>query len=184
TTVGLATTADLSITNAASPSPVVAGSNITYAVVVKNSGAATATTVVFSEPIPANTTFVSATPPAGWTCSVVTGTLSCSTPTLAPGATVSFSVVLKVTAGTAAGTVITDVASVDSSTTDPNPNNNSATANDVVATATQSDISVTSSANPNPVTDNNNITYAQVVMNSGPAASGTVTFTDTIPANT
>src|SRR5262249_34146420 len=90
----------------------------------------------------------------------------------------------KVTAGTAAGTVITDVASVDSSTTDPNPNNNSATANDVVATATQSDISLTSSANPNPVTDNNNITYAQIVINRGPAAPRTVTFTDTIPANT
>src|SRR5262249_31903959 len=61
---------------------------------------------------------------------------------------------------------------------------NSATATVVVATAGQADISVTSAASPNPVTDNNNITYTQVVTNSGPAASGTVTFSDSIPANT
>ena len=185
TTVGLATTADLSITNVPSPNPVIAGNNITYTVVVKNNGAAAASTVAFSEAIPANTTFVSATPTpsSGWTCSVVTGTLTCSNATLASGASVSFAVVLTVNAGTAAGTVITDVANVTATTTDSNPNNNSATATDVVATAGQSDLSVTSTANPaNVVSDGNNITYTQTVANNGPAASGLATFTDTIPA--
>jgi uncharacterized repeat protein (TIGR01451 family) len=186
TTVGLSTTADLSITNTASPNPVIAGNNITYTVVVKNNGAATAGTVAFSEAIPANTTFVSATPSpaAGWTCSVVSGTLTCSNPTVASGASTTFTVVLQVTAGTASGTSITDTADVSSTTTDPNPNNNSATATVVVATAGQADLSVTSSAAPNPVTDGNNITYTQSVTNSGPAASGLATFTDAIPSGT
>ncbi|HEY2544771.1 MAG TPA: hypothetical protein VGI46_01775, partial [Candidatus Acidoferrum sp.] len=184
TTVGLSTTADLSITNTNAPNPVIAGNNITYAVVVTNNGAATASTVAFSEAIPANTTYVSATPsPAtGWTCSVVSGTLTCSNATLASGASTTFAVVLTVNSSTASGTVITDTANVSSTTTDPNPNNNSATATDVVATAGQADLSVTSAASPNPVTDGNNITYAQVVTNNGPAASGTATFTDTVPA--
>ncbi|MGC1616368.1 MAG: C25 family cysteine peptidase [Candidatus Acidiferrum sp.] len=186
TTVGLATTADLSITNTAAPNPVIAGNNITYTVVVKNNGAAAATSVALSEAIPANTTYVSATPsPAtGWTCGVAGGTLTCSNPTVASGASTTFAVVVNVNAGTASGTFITDTANVSSATTDPNPNNNSATATVVVATAGQSDLSVTSFAAPNPVTDGNNITYTQTVANSGPAASGTATFTDTIPTGT
>ena len=186
TTVGSSTTADLSITNTATPNPVIAGNNITYTVVVKNNGAATAGTVAFSEAIPANTTFVSATPipSSGWSCSVLSGTLTCSNATLASGASTSFAVVLQVTAGTPSGTVITDTANVSSTTTDPNPNNNAATATVVVATAGQADLSVTSSATPNPVTGGNNITYTQTVTNNGPAASGTATFTDVIPTGT
>jgi uncharacterized repeat protein (TIGR01451 family) len=186
TTVGLSTTADLSITNIDTPNPVIAGNNITYTVVVKNNGATAASTVAFSEAIPANTTFVSATPsPAtGWSCAVVSGTLTCSNATLASGASATFTVVLTVNSGTASGTVITDTANVSSNTTDPNPNNNSATATDVVATSGQADLSVTSSASPNPVTDNNNITYTQAVTNNGPSASGAATFTDSIPTGT
>ncbi len=186
TTVGLSTTADLSITNANTPNPVIAGNNITYTVVVTNNGAAAASTVAFSEAIPANTTFVSATPsPAtGWTCSAVSGTLTCSNATLAAGASATFTVVVTVASGTASGTVITDTANVSSTTTDPNPNNNSATVTDVVATATQADLSVASAEAPNPVTDGNNITYTQGVTNNGPAASGTATFTDAIPTGT
>jgi uncharacterized repeat protein (TIGR01451 family) len=179
----LSTTADLSITNTDSPNPVIAGNNITYTVVVKNNGAAAASTVAFSEAIPANTTFVSATPSptTGWTCSVVVGTLTCSNATLASGSSATFAVVLTVNSGTASGTVITDTANVSSTTTDPNPNNNSATATDVVATSGQADLSVASSASPNPVSDGNNITYTQTVTNNGPSASGTATFTDSIP---
>ncbi len=186
TSVGLATTADLSITNTASPNPVIAGNNITYTVVVRNNGAAAASTVAFSETIPVNTTFVSATPSpaAGWTCSVVSGTLTCSNPTLASAASTTFTVVLKVTAGTASGTSIAVTADVSSTTTDPNLANNEAIATVLVAAAGQADLSITSSATPNPVTDGNNITYTQSVTNSGPSASGVATFTDAIPAGT
>jgi uncharacterized repeat protein (TIGR01451 family) len=186
TTVGSATTADLSITNSATPNPVLAGANITYTVVVKNNGVATATNASFSEAIPANTTFVSATPvpAAGWTCSVTAGTLTCGNVTLAANASATFTVVVTVAAGTPSGTVITDTANASATTPDPNPNNNSATVTVVVATAGQADMAVTSSATPNPVTSGNNITYTQTATNNGPAAAAGAKFVDTIPANT
>jgi len=183
--VGSATTADLSITNSATPNPVLAGNNLTYTVVVKNSGAGAATGVTFSEAIPTNTTFVSDTPvPGGWGCSVAAGTLTCANPTLAAGASATFTVVVNVTTGTASGTVITDTANVSATTPDSNPNNNSATTTVVVATAGQADMSVTSSASPNPVSDGNNITYTQTATNNGPAVATGATFTDVIPTHT
>ncbi len=187
-TVGSATMADLSITNSATPNPVLAGANITYTVVVKNNGVAAATNVSFTEATPTNTTFVSVSPVAGWTCVTpavgATGTVTCSNPILAANAPATFTVVVNVNAGTVSGTVITDTVDVSATTPDPNPNNNSATATVVVATAGQADMSVTSSASPNPVTDGNNITYVQTATNNGPAIAAGATFTDTLPANT
>lgn len=201
TTVALAGTADLALTNVAlsdsnSTTIVVPtnlptyNGNITYTQTVTNNGPSAASNVVLTEAIPTNSTFVSATPSpaAGWTCNVVSGTLTCSANTgvlLNAGASETFTVVVNVASGVTAGTTITDTAQVSSTTTDPNPNNNSATTVLTVATAGQSDLSVTSTASPNPITDGNNITYTQFVTNNGPVAtSGTATFTDAIPAGT
>ena len=68
----------------------------------------------------------------------------------------SFPVVVKVTAGTAAGTAVNDTATVSSSTSDPNSANNSATAADVVALATQADLVTTNSAVPTSVASGSN----------------------------
>jgi uncharacterized repeat protein (TIGR01451 family) len=183
TSVSLASMSDDAVTNSASPNPVIAGNNITYTQVVTNNGPAASPNVTLTESLPANTAFVSASGPAGWTCSGTT-TITCSAATLASGTNATITVVVKVIAGTAAGTVISDVVSVASDVEDPNTGNNTATANVTVATAGQSDLAITSSASPNPVSDSNNITYTQSVINNGPAASGIATFTDAIPANT
>lgn len=185
TIVGAANTADLAITNAASPNPVIAGNNITYTVVVTNNGPGSASTVVFSEAIPANTALVSVTPTSGtsgWTCTP--GAISCTIPTFAAGASTTFTVIVTVGATTPSGTVITDTANVSSATTDPNPSNNVATVTVVVATAGQADLAVTKTGTPNPVLAGNKITYTVVVTNNGPATATTVTLTDTIPGNT
>jgi uncharacterized repeat protein (TIGR01451 family) len=175
---------DLAVTNSGSPSPVAAGSTITYMQVVTNSGPSNCTTATFTEAIPVSTTFSSLSPvPAGWTCTT-TGSISCTNPSVAPGSTSTFPVVVTVTAGTAAGTIITDTATVASATHDTNPSNNSATVTIGVAGAGQADLSVTNSASPNPVTAGSNITYAQTVTNGGPASASTVTLTETLPANT
>ncbi len=61
-------------TNSASPSPVNAGSNITYTQKISNlSGNPTTQPLTVWQAIPANTTFVSMTPPAGWACAAATG---------------------------------------------------------------------------------------------------------------
>ena len=56
--------ADLSMTNAASPNPVAAGSNITYTQVVTNNGPSAADNAALVESDSANTTFVSIAAPA------------------------------------------------------------------------------------------------------------------------
>jgi uncharacterized repeat protein (TIGR01451 family) len=189
-TVYVADSADLSVTNVASPVPVQAGNNITYTQVVTNAGPSAATNASFTETTPPNTTFVSLTPiPTGWSCTLPTagsaGTITCTNPSFAAG-TASFPVIVKVTAGTAAGTAVNDTATISSSTTDPNTANNAATANDVVALATQADLVTTNVAAPTSVAPGANVTYAQSVTNDGPAATttGTATLTQTTPPNT
>ena len=138
----------------ASPVPVLAGANISYTQVVTNGGPSTATAARFTETTPPNTTFVQsiAAPAADGLASLpiagTTGTITCTNPSFAARNS-QFPVVVKVNAGTAAGTAINDIATVNSSTTDPNPANNSAIAADVVATATQADLITTNSAAAN-----------------------------------
>ena len=189
TTVSVATSADLILSNVASAPTVAAGSTVTMVGSVFNQGPAAAGSTSFIENIPANTTFASLAPPAGWNCNPLppaggTGTITCTIAALAVGGSATFSVVLNVPAGTAAGTVITAPATVSSVTPDANPTNNDATATTVVATAGQADLAVFTAATPNPVTQGNNITYTQSVTNNGPATETNATFKDTIPANT
>ena len=60
--------ADLAVTNTASPDPVTAGNNITYTQVLTNNGPSAADNATIVEAVPANTTFVSFTAPSGWNC--------------------------------------------------------------------------------------------------------------------
>jgi uncharacterized repeat protein (TIGR01451 family) len=186
TIVGAATTSDLSVTNTATPNPVQAGNNITYTVVVASNGPSAASTVAFTETIPANTTLVSATATSGtsgWTCAV--GSISCTIPTFAVGSSTTFTVIVNVNAATASGTVISDTATLSSTTTDSDPSNNVAIATVVVATSGQADLAVGMTGTPNPVLAGNNITYSILVSNNGPAnVPGTVTLTDTLPPST
>ncbi len=189
TSVQVADSADLSVTNSASPVPVIAANNITYTQVVTNAGPSAATSASFTENTPPNTTFVSLTPiPGGWSCILPAvgsaGTITCTNPSFAAG-TASFPVVVKVTAGTAAGTGINDTATITSSTTDPNLANNTAAAADVVALATQADLVTTNSVSPGSVAAGSNVTYTQSVTNDGPAvAAAGATFTQATPPNT
>ena len=68
------------------------GDPITYTMVVENTGVGTATNVVVSDPVPANTVFASCS--GGTSCSAAAGTVTWNVGTLVPGATatVSFTV--------------------------------------------------------------------------------------------
>jgi uncharacterized repeat protein (TIGR01451 family) len=181
--VPVSDSADLSLTNTPSPVPVQAGNNITYTQVVTNNGPSAATTVSLTDALPANTTSVSLTGPAGWVCTLAT--LTCTDTSLAPVAPATITYIVKVTAGTAAGTAINETASVTSAVTDPNLTNNIATAADVVATATQSDLIATNSPSVTSVAAGSNVTYTQSVTNDGPAVTTAgMTFTQVTPPNT
>jgi uncharacterized repeat protein (TIGR01451 family) len=182
-------TADLSVTNTAAPNPVAAGSNITYTQVVTDNGPSAADNATLVEAVPANTTFVSIAAPAGWTCNTPavggTGNVMCTTLSMAGSTAANFSMVVKVNAGTANGTVITGTATVSSSVSDPNSTNNTATASTVVGTTPLAELTVTNAASPNPVVVGNNLTFTQVVTNTGSvAATGPATFNEPTPLNT
>jgi len=110
-----------------------AGFPITYTITVTNSGPSAADSVVLSDTVPSNTTFVSFTQNTGPTfaCSTPsvggTGTVSCSVASLAAGVTATFTLVVNVNADVVEGTTITNTASVSSTTSDPSQANNSST---------------------------------------------------------
>src|SRR6185369_1172715 len=96
--------------------PVITSNNITYTINFTNNGPDSAYNVKVSDAIPANTTFVSATAPAGWarTDSVAvggTGTIVFEKSPAGPvpnGATAQFQIVVQVGANTTGGTIITN----------------------------------------------------------------------------
>ena len=180
---------DLSVFASGTPNPVSQGNNITYTQTVTNNGPIAETNATFKVTIPANTTLVSFTPPANWTCNSIavggTGTFICTLnggQTIASGASVNFPMAVNVNPATPSGTIITDTPSVSSTIGDPNAANNSATVNITVASPTQSDVSITKTAAPEPVNQGTNLVYSLMVTNGGPAVAQGVTVTDVIPA--
>src|SRR5204862_3051565 len=123
---------------------------------VTNNGPSAAASVSLTDALPANTTAVSLAGPVGWTCTLATFT--CTNPSLAPATAATITFVVKVIAGTAAGTAINETVNVSTTTTDPVLTNNSAPASDVVATATQADLFMTNSASPTSVAAGGNVT--------------------------
>lgn len=111
--------ADLLVTKIAAPSPVGAGSNLTYTVIVTNRGPNTATSVILTDFLPINTTFVSAS-----NCGQAGGVVTCNLGTIVKGAKVTRTIV--VTPNDAG--ILTNVATVAANEDDPVPGNNTATA--------------------------------------------------------
>ena len=180
--------ADISVTNAGTPPVVTPGGTITYTQSVTNNGPQDAVSVVFSEAVPANTTFTTGSTPAGWTCTVppagMAGNITCTDPSLANGATANFTVVVTVSAAAANGTQILDTVNATSGTNDPNLANNTASVLTTVAAAGTANIAVVKTASPNPVLAGSKITYTIVVTNNGPSAASTLVLNDAIPTNT
>lgn len=184
-TTTVAAAADLAVTKADGPDPVTAGNNLSYTITVANAGPSNAATAALSDTLPAGTTFVSLASAAGWTCTTPPvgsgGTVSCTNPSVAPGNSV-FTLIVKVDASVAAGTVLSNTATASAATTDPNPGNESGTATTTVAAS--ADLGVTKVDTPDPVTVGNNITYTITVANTGPSNAATVSLTDPLPAGT
>jgi uncharacterized repeat protein (TIGR01451 family) len=123
--------ADVSIAKSGpAPPTVAANTNITYTMVVRNTGPSAAAGVTVTDILPAGTTFVSATSP----CSSSLGTVTCSLGTMASGGSTTITLVL--TSPNSTGS-FDNTATVGSTTPDPNTANNRATYT-VTATAAAS----------------------------------------------
>jgi len=168
--------ADLAITLTDTPDPTSPGSTVTYTLNVVNNGSITANLVAVTDTLPAGTTFLSASG-TGWLCSLSSGIVICTRPTLAVGSAPA--IVLRLTAPNIS-TTLTNSASVGSATVDPIPANNSATTTTTLVS--DADLSLAITDTPDPAGMNDNVTYALQVTNLGPSPATTVTLTNTLPA--
>ena len=136
---GTGQSADLALSAVGSENPVPVGTNLTYTLAITNSGPSGVTDAAVYDSLPPGATFVSASSsPGAWTLSngVVIATLG----SLASGSTGAVSITVR-SPGPA---VLTNVALVTSSATDPNLVNNSSTLITAVQFAIAPGLTVTS----------------------------------------
>ena len=176
--------ADISLSKSDSPDPVVAGTQLTYVISVANAGPSAAPNVFVTDSLPAQVSFVSATPSAGSCQSgVVPGDpskpLKCNLGTLADGGSASITVVVKVNSDVPVGTRLVNNAEVASGVPDPDNSDNVWTATTDVVTSADLQITKTSdSATYKPSTQ---VKYSITVVNNGPSKAIHVVVTDNLP---
>ena len=170
------TVADLGVTIDDDFDPVVLGSDITYTITVDNAGPSDAQNVTADAALPAGLVFVSADPACGFAAGVVT----CSIPSLAAGAQISFDVTVS---PSAAGTVTLPV-TVDSGTIDPNAANDTDSEDTLVLAppVTDADLGVTIDDVSDPVQVGAPLSYTITVTNAGPADAAAVEVVQVLPA--
>lgn len=134
---------DLVLTNTDSVDPATVNSPVTYNVTVTNSGPSPATSVVLTDNLPANVTFLTSTPSQG-TCTQAGGTVTCNLGTISSGANATVTVTGTPTQA-ASGTNVTNTATVTSAVTDLAAGNNTN-----IAQATAVGLSTAAPAIPDP----------------------------------
>ena len=179
--VCVAPTADLSITKTASPDPVTTGDNLTYTVTVTNNGPDPATSVIVTDNLPAETTFVSCSSTGEGVCGGSGNNRTVTFPLLPSGQSETITFVANVNCSVADSTVISNTATVSSSTPDPDPINNSATA---TATASNPPPTITGeAADPSSLWPPNhrmvNVTVSYDVTDNCPVPFGSCTLSVT-----
>jgi uncharacterized repeat protein (TIGR01451 family) len=176
-------TADVRTTNSG-PATANTGDTLTYTVNVSNLGPQpTSGTITVTDSSTGGATPVGGSAASDWTCSIVSGSIQCTTAStsLANGASLP-PITFTWTAPASPGMVV-NTASVPNSLSDPVSSNNSASV--TTAVGPQANLSITktvvSPAPPNPVNPGQNITYSIVVQNNGPAPATGVTVNDPTP---
>jgi uncharacterized repeat protein (TIGR01451 family) len=120
---------DLAVTKIDKPDPVKLNGQVTYTMVVTNSGPDTATGVTVADPLPAGTSFVSVSTTQG-TCAFGMGLVQCSLGSIPKGGTVTITLVVKALRPG----VLTNEVTVVGKEPESNTANNRATATTLVTT--------------------------------------------------
>jgi uncharacterized repeat protein (TIGR01451 family) len=132
--------ADVAIEITDTPDPIAINSNLAYTITVSNNGPNAAAGVIMADNLPTGVTYVSATPSQG-TC-IGTSTVTCALGSISNGAGATVTLVVTPIVAVLG---LTNTASItSSSSSDPNPANNSATA----STAVHNPVPIISSLSP------------------------------------
>ena len=187
---GLNTHADLSVTKIGAPNPAAPGADISYTVIVTNNGPDPAFDVRLAEVLDPLTGFRSVAAPSGWACNLpsigTTGAqIICRNPKMDSGSSAAFTIVATVGASVLTGALITNTATVSSSASDPNPDNNRAVeATGVFDTTARADLEAAITASPEPVASGERLTYTIRINNRGPNIATDVSFSSPLPPGT
>jgi uncharacterized repeat protein (TIGR01451 family)/LPXTG-motif cell wall-anchored protein len=169
--------ANVTVTKSVGVSTVHAGDDVTWTIEVANDGPSTADSISVSDLLPSGVTVVSIAGD-GWDCSKAS--LSCTRPALAPGDAPKITVVTTVGSGVAAGTELSNTATVATSTPGDDRDDNEDDAD--VTTTTRADLTLVKSHAGTAVAGRT-ATFDLAVSNLGPSdARGPVTITDQLPA--
>ena len=171
--------ADLLIIKAGSATSI-AGTTMTYTLTYTNVGPSSAQQVFITDTLPGTLIYggvVSA--PPGWSVPTLSGqTLRWFTPTLGAGASGAF--VFTVTVGPAATGQVVNRVVITTSTTDPNPVNNSSSVTTTLSSVANLELSKVASF-LQPVAGTN-VTFTIRVTNTGPSQATNVVISDVLPA--
>ncbi len=187
-TVTEAAGTDLILAKSADPAAAEPGDLITYTVTATNIGSEHASNVFIRDPVPANTTFVSVEEPPGtfadcFDPAAANNVVVCRISGIGPSE--SFAITFVVRVNENATGVITNTATVETSTAESNLSNNSASAQTTLPGSPDSaDLEITKIAGADTARPNANITYTITVSNYGPGAAGDIVMTDELPEHT
>ncbi|MDD3877889.1 MAG: gliding motility-associated C-terminal domain-containing protein, partial [Bacteroidales bacterium] len=170
------TLADLSVTKVANSATIQAGNMVTYTITLTNNGPSMAANVVVTDVLPTGLTLVNATPDIGTWIAPVWNVGNVNT-----GSVYTLTVIAQVDPSLSNGTLIDNITSVTSSTTDPVSANNADTAS-IVVTAL-ADLAITKVSSANPVLAGDTLTYTITVVNNGYSNAANVTVTDILPVD-
>ncbi|HWW60550.1 MAG TPA: hypothetical protein VN181_04200, partial [Thermoanaerobaculia bacterium] len=165
--------------------PSIAGpdTDVTFTITLANAGPNAATDTTLTDILPGGLTFVSLTqnPPATLACSDPgagnNGTVTCTSPSFAAGASVTLSLTVHIPAGAA---TYANSATATALTEDPTEENNTGTAAVVVSSV---DVSATKTG-PGTAAAAANISYIITIANAGPDTANNVSWSDTLPPGT
>lgn len=174
--------ANVSVSKSASPSPnVVAGTGLSYTLMVNNAGPSLARNVIVTDTLPAGVTFTSFSTPAGVLCSILAplpGGIVCTMGNMAPGASLSVHVNVMVQSATTGS--LSNSAQVTTTATDPVPGNNTSAA--VVTTVlTSADLGIVKTSDKDVYKPSSQVKYTITVTNNGPSDALSVVVTDNLP---
>ncbi len=158
-----------------------AGTNFSYTLDVANGGPSGAHNVKVVDTLPAGVTFVSASGGATWSCaySIITNKVTCDlTGTLASGASAA-TITVTVKAPNEPE-VLSNSATVSSTTSDPVAANNTDT--EATTVNASADLSIDKKDSADPVAAGTNFSYTLDVANGGPSGAHNVKVVDTLPA--
>ncbi len=176
------TNADLQITKTG-PALSVRGSTVTYQLLVKNNGPASAPNVIVGDPLPAGTTFNAGQSDSR--CTLQGNAVFCNLGTMTVGQQITLSLTLNTVNAnpqTCQAGPLVNQAAVQSDLQDTNLANNqsSFTTQMSCPNPTNADVSILKTG-PASVLRGSNITYQLSVTNNGPATASGVVVTDAVP---